>query len=97
MWTVYIVECVSGIYYTGITKNLHRRIAQHNSGNGSKLVWGAGGVKYLVWNSVYENRSIASKVECFIKKRSRLEKSELGKLNKYIVIDALGGIRLEDV
>ena len=29
---VYIVECVDGFYYTGVTNNLDRRIAEHNEG-----------------------------------------------------------------
>jgi len=33
---VYIVECADGLYYTGITNNLDRRIAEHNEGLDSK-------------------------------------------------------------
>jgi putative endonuclease len=29
---VYIVKCSDESYYTGITNNLHRRIAEHNTG-----------------------------------------------------------------
>lgn len=29
---VYIVKCSDGLYYTGITNDLERRIAQHNDG-----------------------------------------------------------------
>lgn len=29
---VYIVECTDGLYYTGITNNLERRIYEHNKG-----------------------------------------------------------------
>jgi putative endonuclease len=29
---VYIVECTDGYYYTGVTNNLDRRIAEHNEG-----------------------------------------------------------------
>ena len=29
---VYILECVDGTYYTGVTNDLEVRIAQHNSG-----------------------------------------------------------------
>ena len=29
---VYIVECSEGLYYTGVTNNLERRIAEHNEG-----------------------------------------------------------------
>ncbi|TLV04086.1 GIY-YIG nuclease family protein [Dyadobacter luticola] len=29
---VYIVKCSDGSYYTGITNNMERRVAEHNSG-----------------------------------------------------------------
>lgn len=29
---VYIVECRDGFYYTGVTNDLNRRIAEHNEG-----------------------------------------------------------------
>jgi putative endonuclease len=29
---VYIVECSDGLYYTGVTNNLDRRLEEHNSG-----------------------------------------------------------------
>lgn len=35
MW-VYIVECCDGTYYTGVTRNLPRRIHQHNHSNGAE-------------------------------------------------------------
>jgi len=30
---VYIVECSDGVYYTGVTNDLERRIQQHNDGD----------------------------------------------------------------
>lgn len=30
--TVYIVECADGTYYTGVTNNIERRVAEHNEG-----------------------------------------------------------------
>lgn len=29
---VYIVECADGLYYTGVTNNLDRRMYEHNQG-----------------------------------------------------------------
>lgn len=29
---VYIVECADGLYYTGVTNNLDRRVYEHNEG-----------------------------------------------------------------
>ena len=36
-WYVYIVECLDGLYYTGITWDLNERMQQHASGKGSKF------------------------------------------------------------
>ena len=33
---VYIIECADGLYYTGITNNLERRIFEHNEGSDPK-------------------------------------------------------------
>jgi len=35
-WHLYIAECADGTYYTGIAKDVEKRIATHNSGKGSK-------------------------------------------------------------
>lgn len=32
--TVYILRCSDGLFYTGQTNNLTRRLKEHNSGNG---------------------------------------------------------------
>lgn len=36
-WYVYIIECLDGLYYTGLTWNLEKRLEQHASGMGSKF------------------------------------------------------------
>ncbi len=33
---MYIVRCSDGSYYTGSTKNLEKRLAEHNNGTGAK-------------------------------------------------------------
>ena len=35
-WWVYIVECADGTFYTGITTDLERRVAEHNEGTGAR-------------------------------------------------------------
>ena len=35
-YTVYILECAYGAYYTGVTNNIDRRLAEHQSGYNSK-------------------------------------------------------------
>ena len=34
---MYILKCADGTYYTGSTKDLNRRLAQHNRGEGANF------------------------------------------------------------
>ena len=36
LWLVYILRCVDGSLYTGITKDVKRRCQQHNEGTASR-------------------------------------------------------------
>jgi len=78
MWQVYIVKCSDGKLYTGITKCLKRRLAQHNSGNGGRFTKFRSPVK-LVYHRRVLNRSFALINEARIKKLSREEKLALVK------------------
>ena len=76
-WYVYIVRCNDGTLYTGITKNLDKRIDEHNSGNG--------GAKYtrprrpvtLVYTEQVESRSDAAKREYQLKRMPLMKKNDL--------------------
>lgn len=37
-WSVYILRCSDGTYYTGIAKDVEGRLAKHNAGKGSAYV-----------------------------------------------------------
>jgi putative endonuclease len=39
-WACYLLECADGTLYCGITNDLERRVAQHNSGEGAKYTRG---------------------------------------------------------
>jgi len=77
-WFVYIVRCADDSLYTGITKNVVRRIQEHN--NDDSL-----GAKYtkarrpvvLVHQEKCKSRSAATKREIEIKKLSRKDKNIL--------------------
>jgi putative endonuclease len=63
--------------YTGITKDLERRVEEHNLSNlGAKYTKGRRPVS-LVYFVRKRNKSTASKEECRIKKLSRIEKEKL--------------------
>ena len=77
-WFVYIVRCADDSLYTGITKDVDRRVQEHNAGD--KLA-----AKYtrarlpvvLVYQETCESRSVATKREIEIKQLSRTDKQNL--------------------
>ena len=73
-WYVYILECSDSTYYVGITTNLNRRLARHNSGKGAKYTRGRTPVRLKAYFEV-ETRSEALKLEILLKKRNRKQKS----------------------
>ena len=50
---MYILECADGSYYVGSTKNLERRVAEHQQGLGAKYTSNRLPVK-LVYGEEYE-------------------------------------------
>jgi len=75
-WYVYILKCKDNSYYTGITKNIEKRIADHISGNGAKYTRGRAPLK-LIHTEIFKNRSTATKREFEIKKLSKIKKEIL--------------------
>ena len=75
-WYVYIIECKDFKLYTGITKDLKRRLKEHNSGNGCRFTRYRSPVK-LVHSEKVKNRSEALIREAQIKRFPRLKKLKL--------------------
>lgn len=75
-WHVYILRCGDGTLYTGIARDLEKRVVVHNSGKGAKYTARRLPVK-LTYSEKAENRSAASKREYAIKQLSRAEKLAL--------------------
>ncbi|MDO8445730.1 MAG: GIY-YIG nuclease family protein [Deltaproteobacteria bacterium] len=77
-WYVYMVRCSDESLYTGITKDVERRIEEHNGG-------GLSGARYtrarrpvrLVCREIMNSRSEAAKREFEIKRLSKEEKEAL--------------------
>jgi putative endonuclease len=77
MYYVYILKCVYKTLYTGITTDLKRRVAEHNTSKlGAKYTSGRRPVK-LVYSKKFKTRSTASKEEARIKKLKRSDKLKL--------------------
>ena len=76
-WFVYILRCADGSLYTGITKDITRRIDEHN--NDGKLAAAYTRSRRpvtLVYQEVCSNRSAASIREAEIKSLTKEEKEE---------------------
>lgn len=84
MRSVYIVRCNDDTLYTGIAKDLQKRISDHNTSK----VW----AKYtkarrpvvLVWSKKVKDRNIASQLEYKIKRIGKEKKEALVKKKKIV-------------
>lgn len=76
-YIVYIVQCSDKTLYTGIAKELNRRIEEHNSSDKGAKYTKARRPVTLVYHEEHTDRSSASKREYAIKKMSRQKKLDL--------------------
>jgi putative endonuclease len=76
MYTVYILRCSDNTLYTGIAKNLDKRLEAHRNGKGSKYVR-ARLPCHLVHSEAYGDRSTAQQREYAIKQMSKEQKEHL--------------------
>jgi putative endonuclease len=84
MYYLYILRCSDNSLYCGQTKNLEKRIQEHNSSKikSAKYTWSRRPVN-LVYFEKHKNISEVLKREIEIKKYSKIRKEELIKLNTY--------------
>ena len=75
-WIVYILECSDNTLYTGITKDIKRRMAEHENGTGAKYTKGRGPFK-VVYSEIQPTMSHALKREAEIKSLDRSAKQQL--------------------
>lgn len=73
---VYILRCGDGSFYTGIAKDVERRLAQHRAGRASRYTRARQPV-VLAWSREVETWSVALKEEIRIKTMSRAAKEAL--------------------
>ncbi len=69
-WHLYMIECRSGAYYTGISNDVGRRYTQHEAGKGAKYTRTNPPVR-LVGSFECGDRSAASKAEAAFRKLTR--------------------------
>ena len=75
-WSVYMILADDGSLYTGVTTDLDRRFAEHQSGRGAKYFRGRQPLE-VVYRETGHTRSSACVRESAIKKMPRADKSGL--------------------
>jgi putative endonuclease len=75
-WFCYLLECADSTLYTGITNDLDKRLAAHNSGTASKYTRTRLPVR-MVYTEAHTDRASASRREAALKKLSRSAKLTL--------------------
>jgi putative endonuclease len=82
----YILQCADGTFYTGVTKNLQKRLVRHNSGNGARYTRGRLPVA-LVHFEESSNIKTAMKREREIRQLPRSKKKKLIKRRKLLIMN----------
>lgn len=77
-WYVYMVRCADNSLYTGIAKDIERRVDEHNNHNrlAAKYTRARRPVK-LVYYEQLDSKSDAAKREAAIKQLSKEEKEQM--------------------
>ncbi|MDR0493718.1 MAG: GIY-YIG nuclease family protein [Nitrososphaerota archaeon] len=73
---VYILQCTNGSYYTGYTKDIEKRMQQHQKGKGARYTK-AHQPQRVAYSELFNTRSAAMKREREIKKLSHQQKTIL--------------------
>lgn len=77
-WFLYLIRCKDNSLYCGVTTDVERRFAEHQSGNGkaARYLRGRGPLE-LAFSGKVGNRSQALKAEYKIKQQTKAVKEEL--------------------
>jgi len=76
-WFVYLLECLNGKIYTGITTHVEARFNKHLAGKGAKFTK-MNPLSHIMASKQCENRSAASKLEYQVKQLSPAKKRAVG-------------------
>jgi putative endonuclease len=76
LWFVYLLECLNGRLYTGITTDLRQRLDRHRSGKGAMFTR-LNPPSHFIGARSCQNRSEASKLEAAIKRLTPAQKRAL--------------------
>jgi putative endonuclease len=75
-WFLYVLRCADDTLYTGIARDVSKRVMLHESGKGAKYTRGRGPFSILVTRRC-NSHSLALRLERAVKRLSRAEKELL--------------------
>jgi UV DNA damage endonuclease len=75
-WFFYVLRCADGSLYTGIARDVTRRLRQHNAGTASRYTRGRRPT-HLVYQEAHPSQSQALRREAAVKALSRRQKEAL--------------------
>ncbi len=75
-WSLYILRCHDGTFYTGITKDIERRLEMHNQGKAARYTRTRRPVALCYTEKLF-GRTEALVRECQVKSLTRKQKEEL--------------------
>ena len=75
-WFFYLARCSDDSLYAGVCLDLDQRIAEHNTGTGTKYTCGRRPVELAYWET-YTTKGDALRREAVVKKKTRKEKEHL--------------------
>jgi predicted GIY-YIG superfamily endonuclease len=76
VWSLYILKCGDGSFYTGVTNDLDRRLRAHQEGKASRFTRARRPIE-LVYTEACGTRSQALSRECAVKSLTRPRKEAL--------------------
>lgn len=76
IWSLYILKCGDGSFYTGVTTDIDRRFREHEKGRASRFTRSRRPV-VLVYQEKCGSRSQALSRECAVKSMGRQGKEDL--------------------
>ena len=83
-YSIYLIECGDGTFYTGIAIDVERRLDEHrNSPRGAKYLRGKAPLK-LVYRLEVGDRGIATRLEARVKRLPRAVKADPPRLSAAI-------------
>ena len=93
-WFVYLLKCRDQSLYCGITRDIPKRVAQHNAGTGAKYVVPSRRPVECVWKRRAASQSQALSLEYWIKQLPVESKGRLVEKRTAIRLDKTGNWKI---